>query len=876
MARGTGTSRPEVDDLLLLTLSRPRDALAGALAILRASPSTYDASVAHQAVGIVHREFGDVRTGIQDLREALRLARKSGLAQRQADVLASLGLALIWAGRTRPGLTAFDQALGLSAGAQAGQVLHRRSIALYSLGRHAAALEDARRAVAQLRRADDRLWTARAVSHRGIIHHAMGLPFRADADFAVAERLFAETSQELESAYVRHNRGLVAYSLNDLPTALSYLAEAAERYQALEVMVPDLAIDRCVVWLAAGLPRDARAEADAALAEIDRFNGQQTKKAELLLIAAVSALAAGQPPGALSRAQAAAGLFRSQHSAWGMARAGLVQARAGYAADGASVTLLRRSARAAARLEEVGAAEAAQAHLLAGRVALELKRAVDADTHFAAAARSKRRGPALSRATGWLSEALRAEATGQQPHRQFAACRRGLEVLDEYRFTLGASELRAQATAHGSELALIAQRRAARSRQPRQLLAWSERWRASALAVPAVRPSASPQLNDNLAAFRQATTRLAQARTAGKPTAALERERRRWEGAVRTCALHAYGAAWPGTGGVDIDRLIGQLSSTRLIEIIEVDGVLQVLVCGNGRVRLFTGGRLADAGRAADFVLFALRRIARRRPGSDLMAALDSLRAAGAKLEQELLGPAARHLGDGPLVVVPPGRLHAVPWGVLPALRERAVHIAPSAGAWMRAHSARPPQRRRVVLARGPGLITEGAEVPAAAPLYDDITVLAGRTATARQVLASLDGAWLAHIAAHGTFRADSPLFSALQLADGPLTVYDFEQLRRGPYRLILPSCDSGLQAPAGADELLGLVSSLLPLGTAGIVAAVVPLNDPAVVPVMVDLHRHVRAGLTLAQALCRIRQGQDGEPVAEATAASLVALGAA
>ena len=106
--------------------------------------------------------------------------------------------------------------------------------------------------------------------------------------------------------------------------------------------------------------------------------------------------------------------------------------------------------------------------------------------------------------------------------------------------------------------------------------------------------------------------------------------------------------------------------------------------------------------------------------------------------------------------------------------------------------------------------------MPLVAPLYDDVTVLAGGDATAGRVLAALDGAWLAHIAAHGSFRADSPLFSSLRMHDGPLTVYDFEQLRRAPYRLVLPSCDSGVLAPAGADELLGLVSSLLPLGTAG------------------------------------------------------------
>ena len=135
-----------------------------------------------------------------------------------------------------------------------------------------------------------------------------------------------------------------------------------------------------------------------------------------------------------------------------------------------------------------------------------------------------------------------------------------------------------------------------------------------------------------------------------------------------------------------------------------------------------------------------------------------------------------------------------------------------------------------------------------------------GRDATSARVLSALDGAWLAHIAAHGTFRADSPLFSSLRLHDGPLTVYDFEQLHRAPYRLILSSCDSGVLAPVGADELLGLVSSLLPLGTAGIVAGVVPLNDYAAVPLMVGLHQHLRAGQSLAEAMCSVRQGITGD----------------
>jgi CHAT domain len=865
----------DIKDLLLLSLSRPREALARARMILAGQPGPYEASVAHQAAGIVLREFGDVDAGVAEFRAALRAAHQTGAAEREADVLAGLALALVHAGRTAAGLATFDRALELSTGAQTGQVLHRRSLALLALGHHAAALDDVRRAIAMLRRADDELWTARAVAGRGLINHAMGYTARADADFATAERLLAETNQVLESTFMVHNRALVAFALNDIPAALAYFDEAAARYEPLKVLVPDFAIDRCVTLLAAGLAHDALAEADAAVAEIDQQHGQSTKKAELLLIAANAALAAAQPQTAVDRAQAAYRLFRAQRSSTYLARTRLVLARAKYRTESASPRLLREVTRAAAQLENVGSGDAAQAHLLAGRMALDLGRQHDAEGHLLATARSRRRGPALSRASGWLSEALQAEAAGQQ-RRLWAACRRGLKVLDEYRFTLGASELRAQATAHGAELAVLAQRQAVRTDQPRLLLAWSERWRATALAVPAVRPSTDEGLNANLVAFRRATSQLEEARHRGTATAKLERDQRRLESAVRACALRARGDARPAPGALSTTELLGSLGPAQLLEIVDVDGLLHVLVCGSGRVRHFTAGRTEEATRAADFARFALRRLARNRPGDDPESALAVLKAAGPKLQDALLGRAERYLGDNPVVIVPPGKLHAIPWALLPSLTDRIVSVAPSASAWLRARAVPPPAQHRVTLARGPGLVSRGAEIPPVAELYDDVAVLTDSSATAQKVLKALEGAWLAHIAAHGTFRADSPLFSSMRMQDGPLTVYDFEQLDRAPYRLVLPSCDSAVQAPAGADELLGLVSSLLPLGTAGIIATVVPLNDHAVVPVMVDLHRCLRAGQTLAEALRSVRHGLASDPVQLSTAASLIALGAA
>lgn len=873
--RAAAAGPREVDDLIALATSRPWAALTRARGVLAGRPGPHDASVAHQAAGIVLRDYGDVEAGVRELRQALRHARRTGSAEREAEVLAGLGVALVFAGRTAAGLTVFEAAVRRSSGVLAARVRCRRAIVFFRLGQFPAALDDARYAVVVLRRAGDLLWTARALNTRASAYLKLGSTSRADADYVSAARLYSEIGQELEALDPVVNRALTAFASGDLPVALARLDAAAPGFQRLNAPITRLRVDRCAVLLAAGLAGDALAEAGAALREIQEIHGRLTQQADLLLMAANCALAAAQPQAALDWAQAASRMFRSQRSAWRQAHAARVLVQARYEVGPASAPMLREANRSAARLDALGSSEAAQAHLLAGRIALNLGRRDDAERHLAVLARTRRRGPALSRVSGWLGEALRAEAAGR-PGPMLAACRRGLDVLDEHRLALGASELRAQASVHGAELAALAERYAARARRPRLLLTWSERWRATAYAVPQVRPSADAELNTTLAALRTVTRGLDQARSQGMPSAPLQKEQQRLETKVRASALRAQGnGRWTRAPFSPAD-LLDELGPAQLIEIVDVDGELYVLICGSGRIRQFAAGQVGDAVKAANFARFALRRLASSRPGADPASALAVLGRAGPALQQALLGQAVPHLGDGPVIIVPPAKLHLIPWALLPALRDRVISVAPSASAWVRAHQAPAPGHRQVVLARGPGLATGGAEVPLVARLYDDVTVLEDAAATADRVLSALDGAWLAHIAAHGIFRADSPLFSSLRMHDGPLAVYDIERLNRAPYRLVLSSCEGGVLAPVGANELLGLVSSLLPLGTAGIIAGIVPLNDRAVVPMMVDLHQHLRAGQTLAESIHRVRRELTGDPVQYATAMSLVSLGAA
>ena len=197
------------------------------------------------------------------------------------------------------------------------------------------------------------------------------------------------------------------------------------------------------------------------------------------------------------------------------------------------------------------------------------------------------------------------------------------------------------------------------------------------------------------------------------PSASLQKEQQRLETEVRASALRARGnGQWTRAPFSPAD-LLDELGPAQLIEIVDVDGGLHVLICGSGRIRQFAAGQAERRPEGRGFR--PLRpappspQPARRRPGQRAGRAGSG----GTGTPAALLGPAVRHLGDGPVIIVPTGKLHPIPWAILPALKDRVISVAPSAGAWMRRPPAPEPRHRHVVLARGPGLVTDGAEVPA-------------------------------------------------------------------------------------------------------------------------------------------------------------------
>ena len=850
-------SVPAGDALLALAIAEPALAGATATATIASGANHVELSFAHQALGIVLRDRGDIVLALKHLRTARRLAEHADDPDRRADVRASLGATLALRGRTAAALRELDAAVDAAstAGPVRPRVLFRRASVLFSLGRHAESDADLVEAVVGFRASGDGVWEARALNLRAYTEIVRGQFTEAERDLQAADALFARLEQHVEGLVVQHNLALLQFFRGDVPGTLASLAELSVRLAAHADLHLDVALDRARILLVAGLS----AEAVEVIEAIATWAGTRPRAhAELLLMRASALLGQGHPDLALADATAARRMFERQQRDWWRIRAELVSLRA-------RIELGRGSRRAAVALADSLADDHTEdgvlAQLLAGRE-LAAKDPAGASTYLSRAARGRHRGNPLSRSTAWLAHALDLEVQGRP--RVLQAVGEGLDALAEHRASLGSPELRALTAIHSADLAALAVRHAL-PRGPRALVLWSDRGRAASLSEPVPAPS-DPAIDGLLSTIRGLSHRIVEESDPAR-IQALTRERAQQERAVRLAW-----AATSGSGGhaetVSAAELAEHLGDRILVQLVNVDGSLHAVVVRDGRWRTHLVGPLEVAQKAMDRALYGLRSATRGRP-------ID-LEPLGLRLEAALLGPVSRWLPpDRAVVISPPAAFLGAPWGLIPSLHDRPLSLTPSATSWVRAAKAEPSSSRAVFVA-GPGLPTGGGEVVSVAALRPSATTLVGASSTVDSVRSALDGAGLAHIAAHGTFRSESPMFSSLQLADGPLTVDDIHRLSQPPHRIVLPACRSGVVAAIGGQDVIGFASALLTQGTAGVVASIADVDDVATVHVMLSLHAGLASGQRLDEALAGARRLAADDPVRHATAVLFAAMGAA
>ena len=834
-------------------------------------------SLAQWVRGLALHELDQPAAAVDAFRIAIDLSIVCGSADAQARARANLAISLAQLGRPDEAQSELGVALAIAPPSALGLVTSLAALLEQRAGHHDDALRLYADALPLLEHVGDRGSIGVVHLNRGVLHAYRDQLGKALQDYARAERIAEEEGMALLSAMAAHNLGFAEGRRGRLADALLALDRARVRYEQLDApprQLPVLYTDRAEVLLLAGLTIDARAAAETAVESLSE-GGNIADLTEARLVLARAYLAAGDLVEAKRQATAAARGFRATRRPTWAALAIYVGLHADLGLLDPQLQpparLIERCDRLAKMLLRDGwPLEARDVRTWAARLAFERGDLDRGRVELVAAHAINVRGAGGHRARLCYADALALVSDGDVSG-AYRALRRGISEIHRLGSRTGATEVRVEAVRFAVELAQLGVDLALRSGRANQVLGWAERQRATTLHFPRVLPPEESDLTLELARMRR---ELSVGVVDGGPrrhsgragSSAVEQSIRE-----QSMRLRSTSERLPT---LSITAIRSTLRGRTLIEFVESGGVLHAVVVTAMGTRLEALGPIDVATNAKDFLLFGLRRLALT-AHARVPSALASVQRAAGELDQLLFG--RLDVADGPVIIVPTGRLHGIPWLALASLQARDVVVAPSAATWLRAESIGTRPRDRLLFVAGPTLPGAVAEVGKLAKQYGDAVVLTGEHATVASALVEIERADLVQIAAHGRFRADSPMFSNLQLWDGPLTLYDLERLRAAPEVVVLSACEAASVRVYTGDELLGTATALLALGVRTIVAPVLPVPDDITGTLMVAMHGWLRAGAPPAEALRRagaeLRAG--GGPHEIVTASSFITIGA-
>jgi CHAT domain-containing protein/predicted negative regulator of RcsB-dependent stress response len=227
------------------------------------------------------------------------------------------------------------------------------------------------------------------------------------------------------------------------------------------------------------------------------------------------------------------------------------------------------------------------------------------------------------------------------------------------------------------------------------------------------------------------------------------------------------------------------------------------------------------------------------------------------ELYDELIAPVAAQLHASHLVFVPHGLLHYVPFHALfdgsqHLIDRHTISYAPSASIYALCQG-------RTINTSGASLVL-GVPDPQAPAILDEVQALAGvldraelfvgEHATEDLLRRKGPASRIIHIATHGRFRQDNPMFSAIRLGDAFLSLFDLYQLRLPVELITLSGCSTGLNVVAAGDEIIGLARGLLHAGAQSLILSLWDVHDKSTAEFMTAFYRRLQPGVTKATAL--------------------------
>jgi CHAT domain-containing protein len=311
----------------------------------------------------------------------------------------------------------------------------------------------------------------------------------------------------------------------------------------------------------------------------------------------------------------------------------------------------------------------------------------------------------------------------------------------------------------------------------------------------------------------------------------------------------------------DADRLREELRETdALVEYTTLDNELLAFVVTREKIHVERNlGSIAEIDQRLhalrfqiDTLRFGAQSVRRHLPGLT-----EKIKSHLNLLHKQLIGPLEPSLQDRNLIIIPQGGLHYLPFHALhdgdKYLIERCeVSYAPSAAIFQ--HCLRRGEHRsdRALLM---GVSDEQTprihdEIRSIKGIFSNTTAFVDGAAKADALRLHSTASDVVHLACHGQFRSDNPLFSALLLADGWFTVRDAYSLRLDNALVTLSACETGANVVAPGDELIGLARGFFSAGARSVLLSLWMVDDEATNQMMVDFYREMKAGSSLSTSL--------------------------
>ncbi len=289
----------------------------------------------------------------------------------------------------------------------------------------------------------------------------------------------------------------------------------------------------------------------------------------------------------------------------------------------------------------------------------------------------------------------------------------------------------------------------------------------------------------------------------------------------------------------------------------------QVIVCGISPTTLWIERLPSSIGKIRDLLgafRFQLNRFnhgpayLQRYASSLRQSTRDSL----CQLYDLLLRPFSECLVCDNLIIVPHGELHNVPFHALCdgqryLLEQMGVSYAPSATIFHHISTTKNETvaRRPLIIGLTDATIPFAqVEAEALAQIFPDSELCIGERATVSSLAANDQRPAFLHVSTHATFRTDNPLFSALKLADGWVSVNDIYAMRASAPLITLSACETGRNMVQTGDELMGLCRGFLGAGAKSLIVSLWPVADDSTAHLMTHFYEALKAGMPAGHAL--------------------------